>query len=268
MPIDRDRILEKGWRQGSVFSEADSRTELPTVEMSAGCRLILVSHDCDILHPGQREPFVEVCAAEPIERMDGNFRFTKNPRILHIAVQIAGNPTSYSLAGHRRFFLDRARLEQLRPDAEAHLAQNELDSIVRWLAKRYERAALPDTFVERLDPASDAIRQALAEGGERLSGVFLSLDTDTELDAATPYRIEVFGVMPKEHYDVDEYRATCGTAIEAIAAAMAACPGIDIVDHDIYSEDDFTLHDLHFVIEYNCDDLSFDDDVGGPVLPR
>jgi hypothetical protein len=100
MPIDAAAIQNLGWRQGSVFTLQAStpvvvanreRISVPQFTIPDEARLILVSHDCDIVHPGPHEPRIEVCPAVRLNgALSGNFTGTRNPRRLHIELEIEG----------------------------------------------------------------------------------------------------------------------------------------------------------------------------------
>lgn len=157
MPIDSVLIRTNGWRQGSVFSLDDSRTLLQQPESNA--RLILVSHDCDIVHSGLREPVVEVCEAQPQQRLDGTYALAKNPRLRHVGLRISEAVVPHSLQAADRRWIDRSLLEGMAPANGAVVAEGERRIITRWLAKRYDRAALPDRFTLRCLRSSGASRQ-------------------------------------------------------------------------------------------------------------
>lgn len=266
MPVNPDRIRDNRWRQGSVFSVEEGRNILGEPETSA--RLILVSHDCDIVHSGTREPVVEVCVALPLERMNGSYARAKNPRILHLTLQVAGNAVPHEIEASNRRQIDRSQLETMMPANNVVLPAEDLRIITRWLAKRYDRAALPDRFNERLVPAQEAIRLALQGGGARLSMIMLHLDPEDELPVDASYRVFLFALMPKEIFENEPDRIAGTATIAQVAAAMSRCNGIEIVDFALLSEDDLTLHDLHSLIEYTCEDLSLGENDGAPRLPR
>ncbi len=266
MPIRHDRIRQNRWRQGSILSIEDGKVVL--ADPTSQARLILVSHDCDIVNPGAREPVVELCISRPIEQLDGNYVRGKNVRTLHVNLEIGGRLVPHVIEASERLRLDRTQLETLVPADDAATPIEELRVVTRWLAKRYERAALPDCFNRRLRPAQEAIRAALRDDGKSLSGVLMALNSEDELQVDQPYRVYVVGLSPKELYDDDEAFASGSRAIARIAAAINECRGIEVEEFEHLSEDDFTLHDLRSVIEYSCEDLSFGENDGASVLPK
>lgn len=81
------------------------------------------------------------------------------------------------------------------------------------------------------------------------------------------YGVDLIGLCPKETYESPEGYAAELRAIGRIAAAMNGCHGIEVVEFSIESEDEFTLHDQRFYVEYNCEDLSLGENDGEPMLP-
>ena len=171
MPIDHRRIRTNGWRQGSVFSDEDTAalSENPV----PGSRLILVTHDCDLVHNGEHEPHIEVCLAEHLENgVDGNYRWARHPRRIDVQLDIDGEQAAFCLHAAKRQWLDRAKLQDIQPDASSLLAEAELTRLTVWLAKRYTRTALPDEVLgpncrksalclrQRRVPPSDVTKQA------------------------------------------------------------------------------------------------------------
>lgn len=266
MPIDPLLIRANGWRQGSVFSAGDSRTLLALPESNA--RLILVSHDCDIVHAGPREPVVEVCVAEPLQTLDGTFAYGKNPRLLHVELTMGEAAIPHSLQVASRRSIDRSVLERLAPANDAEFDESQSRIVTRWLAKRYDRAALPDHFNQRCRPAVAAIRETLRDDGGSLSGLLMSLNSEDELAVGDSYEVFLVGLIPKARHEVGDERTRSYRAVSRVAAALDACAGIDVVEFELVSEDDFTLHDLHSFIEYACEDLSLEQNGEDPVLPR
>jgi hypothetical protein len=68
MPMDVPSIVRHGWRQGSLFTLEASQALLGEKRTHANSRLILASQDCDIVHRGNGEPFVDTFEAKPILR--------------------------------------------------------------------------------------------------------------------------------------------------------------------------------------------------------
>jgi hypothetical protein len=70
------------WRQGHFLPDEALRSF--EVTESADKLAIVISHDCDIVQTPSVEPNVEIVVGRAIETPDGNFKYSKNPRKLHL----------------------------------------------------------------------------------------------------------------------------------------------------------------------------------------
>ena len=266
MPIDHERIRDNGWRQGRIFSLDDTATI--TEQVGTTSRLIVVSHDCDIVHAGDHEPHVELCLAEHLPQgANGLYRWARHPRRFDLEIAVDGAQSGFRLNASDKQLHDRALLEAYRPDDSASLSEVELTRLTVWLAKRYNRIALPDTFNNRCVAAENRVRRILRRDGEFLSGLLIALNPRGEQDDADPYEIHLVGLMRRDNYDNAEQRTRIELAITEVGAALDTCAGINVVESEVQSEAAFTLHDLDYFIELSFDDLSLHADPPEPRLP-
>lgn len=266
MPIDHELIRRNGWRQGAIFSPESTAEIIDGA--NDGSRLIVVSHDCDIVHRGDQEPHVEVCVADPLTNgVDGQFRWARHPRRLDVNLEISDGAAGYRLEAFNRKQFNQSILEQYEPDAQAVCPPEELTRITVWLAKRYTRAALPDTFNARQEPARDRIRNILRRNSEIMSSIQIALEPKAELGQDEQYRVHIIALMLKDDYDTENLRIQIEEAINQIARALHECDGIEVVEAAVVSEDSFTLHASRFFVELNFDDLSLRAVPEHPRLP-
>lgn len=266
MPVDHERIRANGWRQGRVFTEADTTAILDNAPANA--RLILVSHDCDIVHAGDDESFVEVCVAELLnDGVDSLYCWARHPRRLDIEIQIDGGGTGYCLEASQRKLIDRSELEQYRPDHDALLPGRELTQLTLWLSNRYTRVALPDAFNERRRPSQNRVKRILRRNSQHMSGLMIAMLPQGEPKDDQDYEIQLVALMLRDDFKNDEHRGQVSDAIQAIAAVLQQCDGIEVVDSDARSEENFSFHDARYFVELSFDDLSLREDPEHPRLP-
>jgi hypothetical protein len=240
MPIDAERIHRQGWRQGSVFTLATSgpivlahrdRITVPGFVIDDNARLLLTSHDCDVVHPGLHEPRIEVCPAVAIRgRLDGNFTGTRNPRRLHLELEINGAPQPFELRAPTRFCIPRETLESSLPDPAARLAPRHHKHFRHWLAKRFRRAALPTAFDNRISPDTRReIRNILGPLQGSIDSVLIAIDPeDRELDANTPYVVQVVALMEDADFSDEHRRASVDRALHQIQQRLDRSVGIEL----------------------------------------
>lgn len=88
LTIDPKKIAENGWKQGACLIDPQIHIEERFKKFEA---YILLSQDCDVLnHSLIKEPYVEFIGAKFIKVDNGQFNAGKNPRQLHLQLQIGG----------------------------------------------------------------------------------------------------------------------------------------------------------------------------------
>ena len=86
--MDVPSIVGHGWRQGSLFTLEASQALLGEKRTHANSRLILASQDCDIVHRGNGEPFVDTFEAKPIPALVPTESRARNARHLHLPLSV------------------------------------------------------------------------------------------------------------------------------------------------------------------------------------
>jgi len=148
MPDDATPLRELGWQQGSILPDELRNTLVKeghlTPDVHAAQLLVVVSHDCDLLNLSfAKEPFVELLLATERDKDDGMLRYGKHPRRLLVDVHCHGVPKIFELSIHDRVRIERKHLLGHAPDQTRTLATDSVQLIVRWIVKRYFRAAFP-----------------------------------------------------------------------------------------------------------------------------
>lgn len=268
--MDHDSIRKNGWRQGQLFRQSDARALAETVGLSIAenALLVLVSHDCDIVHSGDSEPYVYACVAEPIsgEQPDGSRCHGKNSRFLQLPVLVGKDVAYYEIHAALLVRIDRNTLQTLEPHDSCALNAEATDILSHWLANRFERAAFPDTFNERIRSARSKILDRFKKQGEHLTAVFLTVNPDTELTSNENYRVNLVGVMRASEFADDPTRIKVSEAIGRVAASLKKCKGIDVLNHEILPETGVSLEDLRYLKRWDLDYLSLRE--GDDLPPR
>jgi hypothetical protein len=255
MPINNDRIRANGWRQGQLFTIED--TAKITGAKSETSRLLIVSHDCDIVHSGNQQPHIEMFLAEKLpDGVNGQFCWARHPRTLDFEVEENGSIEAYRICASGQVSDQRELLEAYKPDPLINLPESEVLKLVTWLAKRYSRTALPDTLNNRIAPAQKKVRKALQRDGATLARLMIAIKPGGECAPNESYEIYLLGIMCKADHDVEKDRETVINLVNKVAEPLDECEGIKVVDADVLSETEFSLHDERNFIESNFDDLS------------
>lgn len=268
--LDVIAIRDHGWCQGAAFQEDDHRrlAEMLSVDVEPNSRLLVVSQDCDIVHPNlEAEPFVEILFARLLNGTpDGSFAHGKNPRRLHVPINIGGSSQYYECVAHERYQVDRRTLAELSPDPECHVDEPTLHLIRSWIAARYTRTAFPDAFNIRVADALRGQARMLKSRGRYLSGIYVAVTPWRELGEDDVYRIELYAAMEAETWAETATRQEMFSLIDDIALALNNCDGIDVENYELRSENEISLADLRFLRRWDYDYLSYRESPDG-VLP-
>jgi hypothetical protein len=184
------------WRQGSVLPQTAARNLRLTSENNAQTHcVVVVSHDCDIVNP-DHEPEVEVIVGQIVCTADGNLTGGKNSRKLHLN-WTHQDQVCLELRASEKRRIPKSALATVLPEAGFTLDAKNLATLRFWLGARYNRAAFPDAFNNRLrkTKVGDDIIKILKPLGNLVTGVYVQLDTQEELPAENPkppYRVTLF----------------------------------------------------------------------------
>lgn len=260
-----DQIERLGWRQGCVlgaFLVGEARRHAPSaVNIDDTDRLIVTSHDCDILNPSiEKEPVVEVlrAVASPAP-LDGHHEGGRNPRALHLTIGEGGGQICLRCSVHERWTIPRQLLtkEGPRPGPAGKM----LRVLVEWLAKRYIRAAFPTAFDRRWKARVKEWETLLRKNSQWIQGVYLRLNTLLELPDAEPYRCHLFVAVPASMRKGPDW-ATERDRLEVEISAFwqQFDPGIACDDVEVLGTDELTLADIEVHQRFDADWVSFADD--------
>ncbi|UFP94871.1 hypothetical protein [Gloeobacter morelensis] len=267
---DGRRIIELGWRQGSILSpdlvkEVLERCKLGE-KVGEQSLLIVVTHDCDLNNVSfDNEPFFEFLVAEErnLPREDGNLTWGKNPRKLQFTLE----GRVYEVSIHDRFKAPREMLLAGAPAPDKALASQLVRSICQWIAKRYSRAVFADTFNERLRPVKRDMKKKLQQHGARITGIYAAV-TNEELGEDKSYKVAIRATMQDQDFDNWEVRKEAQKGFDMVIAKIDSCEGIDVVDDELLPERDLSLSDLHLLKRWDFDDLSYSQGDEDTIAPE
>jgi hypothetical protein len=254
----RQAIFENGWRQGSVISEIDheSLVALSGRSLSNSNICILVGQSCDILQEDlASEPSFEVIVGTWIATPNPVRIAARNPRELHLPVTTSNGPEHACLLIRDRVFVDRTWLSEHKADPTRTLNADSLGWLVRWMAGRYDRTALPDSFNGRIDPKRKDIAKLL-DSARELTGLYVALNPWDEADERTVYQIALLGIVKDADYTNTQVAERLQNVLERIARKMKKCDGIAVDTFDVRSEREVTIEEIKRYRKFDFDYLS------------
>jgi len=262
-----EEIRQKGWRQGSIITaeqnEVNSLEQMGLVPKDY-THWLLLSHDCDIVHHDfENEPHVEIMAARFVDSSDGNLLHGKNPRRLQLKM---GEQWIEFHVGTRKF-IERRHLANLAPDRSIALPRDAVQSLAGWVARRYVRVGLPDSFNNRLQVQLKNINKLMAKEGSSICTVYVLLSDDIELPEEKDYRIDIVAAMRDEDHDQTEKRTEVEKALGTFCQVLSKCRGIKVENSQVRPERNISLTDIRYLRRMEFDYMSRSDS-DAPPCPR
>lgn len=230
---------ETGWRQGDVFhGEAISILVQGNVDggvllESPPDALLIYSQDCDLVASDMKEPWVELLGATLCTEADGSTLHGRNPRLM----QIPWRDGFMNFCIHKKIKVPKSILNVQKRDPDSCLESESLNEVMRWLSRRYIRAAFPGTFNARLDPRDKQLGR-WEKRANAISIILLRLDTNEELDDDQHYSVDiVLGTA------ADPNSSACQKLEQDFETAFAS-DAIKVKSIQTLSEDDITYRML------------------------
>lgn len=259
------KIVENGWKQGTIVCSADRCQFAKNV--AVGEILIVISQDCDILHSCfDVEPYVSVLRGRQIENLDGNLTYGKNPRKLQITVKnYDGEQKNVEISANGMLFCDRKLLQKFTSSSKLSIADTVTRQICSWMVARYNRFAMPDTFVDRMRDKKEKISKILKLQAKSICGIYISIKPMTEMASDRSYSIVLIGSLQTEHWESAEIKSESKEAMARIAEHLDSCEGIDVEESEIKSEADISFADRRYLQRWDFDYMSFKSGETAPV---
>jgi hypothetical protein len=264
------KIFELEWRQGSVvsdelFQQLSTREEFPSKADTSSGVLIVVSQDCDVCNDSyEKEPWVELLLAIPVEKPNGTFFNGNHPRIIQFEMVNAENTKVFESSIHDKFRIDRKKLIDYPPNSHWNLKQRTIRDIKHWLARRYTRQAFPNEFERRISSSKSKWTRklfAVPEKGGLITAIFLLVSED-ELPKEEKYKVIMWLTMLPEDYNIQEKKEVVEKIAGQIADAMNNnCEGIEVVEYEVRSEANVSLEERNQLKRWDYDALSFAEDL-------
>jgi hypothetical protein len=270
--INVEKIKENNWRQGDIFPqeaiEQIAEKYFPDVELD-GLRIIIVSQSCDICYyKSDEEPWIEVLLARSIPKQDNVSIQGRRQRCYHFEMydKILGTNSWFEAKIDDRYRISRNFCADYKPSSQWIIHDDEIRSIVWWIAYRYTRIALPDTFNERIRHKKNDLKKLLKKDiSQFISGIYIHLSNE-ELSPDQTYKIKIIGAIPKQYYRDKAKRELIEDHIENFEQILNQCKGID-TSSKCLSEEYISLDDVRQFERFtDYDYLSYDSETDLVVI--
>lgn len=237
---EAQRLLDTGWRQGSVFTANE------VVGLPHGCkpddRLIVLTQSCTVVSPRwDVDPHIEVARVTPLAKFNPRSSEAKgkNLRKLHVPL-VDGEQGALAIDLNSRTFVDRRLFLEFEPDGtQPHTT--EARRIGGWISRYYSRIALPNALVvvlrEGVLNALKAVLDTQIEGQplhERVSNIYIDWSPDDE--NGDPYEVSLLVLATDE--------AAAEFAGKQLTALIPASTSRLTITHDALSAESAFVSDV------------------------
>jgi len=200
-------IKGNNWWQGAII-EGCHLKELVPREHSHIKWWVVASQTCNLYNADfEKVPVFEIIAATQIDQCAKAMTKGDNPRTLHVKAQAQAETIALELNIQKRVWLLRESLRQIpspkyqildtkKANDSQWMKKQWLDNFIGWLARSYNRVALPDSLSNaiRTSKLRDIFEKKLSKHSESLHGIYLSIETDSD----TPWD-GTLGLMPSPY---------------------------------------------------------------------
>lgn len=268
---------EASWRQGHVLTQqAVAHFGLVNAADAASTCVVVISHDCDLANDNlEAEPNVELVVGRTVAAPNGNFTWAKAPRTLHYLCQRQGQTLHIELVATGKRQILKTDLVQFEPDQAYALDGSTLAVLRNWLGSRYNRAAFPDAFVDRMKQTKADVKlaKALDARGKDISFIYFDLDEGKFVERAEgdPYKLSIVLVFHPGDDPEAALAAADDAASEVDKVVRARLPegGPIIIDACFaISEEDITVSQARVLTQWRLEYMTLraeDGQLGPPA---
>lgn len=263
------------WRQGCILpQEAVRKFGLDNHEGSGEVCAVVITHDCDLASSSAVEPYVEVIPGRVVSVQNGNYAWGKSPRTLHFEANHSGELVVIELLSTKKGLVFKDALLAFNPDSSYSLDGRQLNVLRNWLASRYQRAAFPDSFVDRMKAtkADAKLGKKIEKHGAAISFVYFDLDHGAMIERAEgdAYELGVVLVFNPGNDPVSAADDADAAALE-IEQVLESCFKDETLIHlntcFAVSEDDLTVSQARVFTQWRLEHMTLraaDDQLGSP----
>jgi hypothetical protein len=171
-PLLEESLLDRGWRQGALFSApsacftwnalsgsgADEPITPQHRKTRSGEKFVMITQDCDISALEQQEPYVEALLCKIYKNLEFLSKIGRNSARWFVIDLDTG------IVAEARYRVQFARqvIRSLNPEPWP-ASPKRLEQFIRWLARRYDRPAIPDAIVDAFQRPVEQVFNLLAE---------------------------------------------------------------------------------------------------------
>lgn len=225
--MDRNQLLDSGWRRHSIFTGTSDlgkniTSELPekicTLIKVANSIVIVTTYDCAVVNNCfDSEPWLQIVIAIPAE-FRKEYSNGRNPRKIHFEVKKDDHIQNYEATAVGICQIDRSHLLSHIPNNKFQLPDISKTDLKLWLCERFRQETWPNAFNSAINPSRKKIKKFWAKYNHFSSAVYIKLNTYEELEGSK-YKIAIIIAIespPKLRELIKKIRKQKGNAAKPI----------------------------------------------------
>lgn len=248
MPWDTDK-----WKQGYFVHIPEGLASFT----QDGCRkYLVVSHDCDLSRPPDRDAIIEMIPCSPV--VGNSDTKGKNPRLLRIECA----DEDFCLHADKKIILKKDDI----PDSifpQKILSDSQLSVLKNWLVARYKRQALPNTLDRLLSRIfKESFPKLAKKDVDVILGVWIRYDPEEELvNDDEKYDCKFYFVYDTEEENcLERAKAIVDKCTEKIKISTDCADKVDI-DLIPIADSQFTYNMQRKLVQWYYDFISIQDEI-------
>ncbi len=250
-------LLDIGWQQGALFSAPsayftwnDLSSSSPgdaiiqqRRKMKSGEKFVLITQDCDITASEEQEPYVEALLCKTYRNREFLSKIDRNSARWFVIDFDTG------LVAESKYRVQFAKqvLRMLTPELWPGSSKY-LERFIRWLARRYDRPAIPDSIVESFQRPVEDVLARLDQERPDVGAIFTRAVHEVRISLPTtedpPFNLQLVLLLRSDGPSEEE---TSAIAIFKEAVQNSLNPKIIHLDPDVptLTEEEISIADYY-----------------------
>ncbi len=179
----REQLEQQGWRQGSIIELSGdcALTELLPDKLKAkltvqSCIAILMTYSCAVISGDfDKEPWLNILIASPINQTSAEFVHGKNPRTIHFHIQLDEQLLAYEANSLGLIQIERELLLKLE-HSQKQCTLDVVNQLKYWCAQRFIAPTFDGAFMELLRSSAKKFKKLWKrEEVQELSAVYIEV---------------------------------------------------------------------------------------------
>lgn len=245
----REIFSRNGLKQGLIVPAADiGISQSGGTPLEEGMRVLVIGQTCDLINDSfDKEPYALCLILREPTKPNPQYTHGHNSRLLQVTSD-AG--VLYEAWAWEQVTAKREGLLKIDFKQYDCLNVETCRVVSSWLAKRFNRTAFPDSFVEAFRKGEQKLKKELKRKHQLFKEVLVSLSPFRELKKGEKYKVDCTLLMGAVDYEK--------SGREAGKFAITLSEIFENADFEVVSCEPVSEHDFYYADFIRCVRLDFD----------